>query len=304
MEQIHDLEPPETDVPADFPYVGKTIDLYGSKLFYVDEGTGDPILFLHGNPNSSYCWRNVIAGLADKGRCIAPDFIGFGQSDKPDLEYRIFDHIRFIEEFIVQLDLSRLTLVLHDWGAFVGLDIARRFPERIKRIAFFEFAVSPPETLRETWPLMADDFEKMRDPAIGPELLIKQNLMVEASVPMATMRKLSDAEMDAYRAPFPTHESRRAMARLPRDLSFAGDPADTSWVIARYSDWLCETPLPKLLIHATPGMFIPADKRDWALANYRNVEDLDLGAGVFMLMEDHPKAMSDGIADWMRRTEN
>src|SRR6267142_5437503 len=119
-------------ISAAFDYAENYVNLYGSRLHYVDFGTGDPFLFLHGNPNSSYCWRNVIPHLEPLGRCIAPDFIGFGKSDHPDIEYRIFDQIRFIEEFVVQLDLRNITLVLHDWGALVGLNLARRFPERIR----------------------------------------------------------------------------------------------------------------------------------------------------------------------------
>src|SRR6266404_5200526 len=141
-------------IPAAFTYAENYIDLYGSRLHYLDVGTGDPFLFLHGNPTWSYCWRNVIPYLEPLGRCIAPDFIGFGKSDHPDIEYRIFDQIRYIEEFVVQLDLRNITLVIHDWGALVGLNLARRFPERIRAVAFCEFPVKPLGTLEETWPLI------------------------------------------------------------------------------------------------------------------------------------------------------
>jgi haloalkane dehalogenase len=287
-------------ISSEFPFSENFINLFGSRIHYLDDGDGKPFLFLHGNPNSSYCWRNVIPHLSPLGRCLAPDFVGFGKSEHPDIEFRIFDHFRFIEEFVIQLDLHDITLVIHDWGALVGLNLARRFPERIRGIAFFEFAVKPPGTLKETWPLIADEFEKFRDPKLGPELLMGQNLMVESSVPACTLRKLSVEEMDHYRAPFPTRESRRAMARLPRDLSFAGEPPDTTWVIAKNSEWLTQSPIPKLLIHAQPGLFITPDNAKWALENFRNIESLDLGAGIFMLMEDHPHEIGEGIARWFK----
>src|SRR5258706_9154059 len=166
--------------------------------------------FLHGNPTWSYCWRNVIPYLEPLGRCIAPDFIGFGKSDHPDIEYRIFDQIRYIEEFVVQLDLRNITLVIHDWGALVGLNLARRFPERIRAVAFCEFPVKPLGTLEETWPLIAEEFAKFRSQELGPELLMGQNLIVESAIPAVTVRKLSEEEMNYYRAPFPNWESRRA----------------------------------------------------------------------------------------------
>ena len=290
----------EGPISAAFGYAENYIDLYGSKLHYVDVGAGAPFLFLHGNPNSSYCWRNVIPHLEPLGRCIAPDFIGFGKSDHPDIEYRIFDHIRFIEEFVVQLDLRNITLVLHDWGAFVGLDLARRLAERIRAIAFFEFPVKPPGTLEETWPLIAEEFKKFRSPDLGPELAMGQNLIVEATLPAVTMRKLSEEEMNHYRAPFPDRKSRRAMARLPREWPFGGDPIDTAWVIAKYSEWLKASPIPKLLLHATPGLFVTPQNAAWAASHFKNIDTLDLGPGIWMLMEDHPHEIGEGLVKWFR----
>src|ERR1700730_10101102 len=131
-------------ISAAFDYAENYVNLYGSRLHYVDVGTGEPFVFLHGNPQSSYCWRNVIPHLEPLGRCIAADFIGFGKSDHPDIEYRIFYQIRYIEEFPRQLALRNLTLIIHDWGAVVGLDVARRFSGLIRAVAFLEFPVSPP----------------------------------------------------------------------------------------------------------------------------------------------------------------
>jgi haloalkane dehalogenase len=287
-------------ISAAFAYAENYVNLYGSRLHYVDVGAGDPFLFLHGNPNSSYCWRNVIPHLEPLGRCIAPDFIGFGKSDHPDIEYRIFDQIRYIEEFVVQLDLRNITLVIHDWGAFVGLNLARRFPERIRAVAFFEFPVRQPGTLEETWPLIAAEFKKFRSPELGPELLMGQNLIVERSIPAVTIRKLSEEEMNHYRAPFPDWESRRAMARLPRDWPFAGEPIDTAWVIAQYSEWLKTSPIPKLLIHATPGLFMTPENAAWAASHFKNIDTLDLGPGIFMLMEDNPHEIGVGIVSWFK----
>jgi haloalkane dehalogenase len=287
-------------ISAAFDYPENYVNLYGSRLHYVDVGTGDPFLFLHGNPNSSYCWRNVIPYLEPLGRCIAPDFIGFGKSDHPDIEYRIFDQIRNIEEFVVQLDLRNISLVIHDWGALVGLDLARRFPERIRAVAFLEFPVRPLGTLKETWPLIAEEFEKFRSPELGPELLMGQNLMIEHEVPSVLMRKFSEEEMNHYRAPFPDRESRRPMARLPRDWPFGGEPIDTAWVIAKYSEWLKQSPIPKLLIHATPGLFVTPENAAWAASNFKNIDTLHLGPGIWLLMEDNPHEIGEGIVEWFK----
>ncbi|WP_426440123.1 alpha/beta fold hydrolase [Bradyrhizobium genosp. P] len=156
-------------ISAAFTYAENYVSLYGSRLHYVDIGAGDPFLFLHGNPTWSYCWRNVIPHLDPLGRCVAPDFIGFGKSDHPDIAYRIFDQIRYIEEFVVQPDLRNITLIIHDWGALVGLNLARRFPGRVRAVAFCEFPVKPLGTLQETWPLIAEEFSKFRSPAGRPQ---------------------------------------------------------------------------------------------------------------------------------------
>src|ERR1700730_8772380 len=287
-------------ISAAFDYAENYVNLYGSRLHYVDVGTGVPFVFLHGNPNSSYCWRNVIPHLEPLGRCIAPDFIGFGKSDHPDIEYRIFDQIPYIEEFLVQLDLRNITLIIHDWGALVGLDLARRFPERIRAVAFLEFPVKPPGTLEETWPLIADEFKKFRSPETGPELLMGQNQMVEHEVPSVVMRKLSEEEMNHYRAPFPDWESRRARPGLPRDCPFGGEPIDTRWVIAQYSEWLKQSLIPKLLIHATPGLFVTPENAAWAASNFKNIDTLHLGPGIWLLMEDNPHEIGKGIVKWFK----
>jgi pimeloyl-ACP methyl ester carboxylesterase len=161
-------------ISAAFTYAENYVNLYGSRLHYIDVGAGDPFLFLHGNPTWSYCWRNIIPHLEPLGRCIAPDFVGFGKSDHPDIEYRIFDQIRYIEEFVIQLGLRNITLVVHDWGALVGLNLARRFPERVRAVAFCEFPLKPLGTLQETWPLIAEEFAKFRSPELGPELLMAE----------------------------------------------------------------------------------------------------------------------------------
>jgi haloalkane dehalogenase len=287
-------------ISAAFDFPDNYVNLYGSKLHYVDVGTGDPFLFLHGNPAPSYVWRNVIPHLEPLGRCVAPNFIGFGKSDHPDIEYRIFDQIRFIEEFVVQLDLRNITLVIHDWGGLVGLNLARRFPERVRAIAFFECPVKPLGTLKETWPLIAEEFETFRSLETGPELLMGQNLMVEKELPSVVMRKLSEEEMNHYRALFPDRKSRRAMARLPRDWPFGGEPIDTAWVITKYVEWLQQSPVPKLLIHASPGLLVPPQNAAWAASHFKNIDTLDLGPGIWALQEDYPHEIGEGLVAWFK----
>ncbi len=182
-------------ISAAFPFESKYIDVLGSKMHYIDEGSGDPILFLHGNPTSSYLWRNIIPHVTSRGRCIAPDLIGQGKSDKPDIEYGFFDNVKYIEGFIEALGLQNITLVIHDWGSGLGLHYAMRNESNIKGIAMMEaILMSVP-----SWEAFPPDFEKMfkafRTPDVGWDMLVNQNMFVEGVLPGAMVRDLTEEEM-------------------------------------------------------------------------------------------------------------
>jgi haloalkane dehalogenase len=273
-------------------------DVLGSRMSYVDEGEGPPVLFLHGNPTSSYLWRNVIPHVTGVGRCIAPDLIGMGRSDKPDLDYRFVDHARYLDEFIGALGLEDVALVAHDWGSALGFHYAHRNEGNVRGLAFMEAILAPvpswdafPEGAREL-------FQAFRTPELGWDLICRQNVFIEQAIPGSVVRKLTDEEMDAYRAPFPDEQSRKPIWRWPNEIPVAGEPADVTEIVAGYADWLQKTDLPKLLLHAEPGALIPAPMVAWARSALPNLETVDLGAGIHFVQEDHPATIGREVARW------
>jgi len=270
-------------------------------MHYVDEGDGDPILFLHGNPTSCYLWRNVIPYLAPLGRTIAVDLIGMGNSDKPDIEYRFFDHARYVDGFIEALALENVTLVLHDWGSALGFHYAYRHQDNVKALAFMEAIVAPVPS----WGLLPEVFQgifrKFRTPDVGWRLIVDENVFIEKTLPGGIMRRLSEAEMDRYREPFLDPPSRKPLWRWPNEIPIEGEPADVVEAVAAYSEWLQQTQLPKLLLHADPGVILPALVVDWCRTNLPNLADLSVGAGLHFLQEDNPEGIGRALAEWYCR---
>ena len=206
-----------------YPFTSRFAAVHGVRMHYVEQGGGEPIVFLHGNPTWSYLWRNVIPIVAAKGRCIAPDLVGFGKSGKPDIEYGYADHVKYFDGFMEALGLENVTLVLHDWGGAFGFDYALRHRRNVKAIAFLEAVVFTfdwdefPAALRET-------FRAFRTPAVGWKLVCEQNAFIERILPGAVVRELTHEEMERYRMPFPTPESRRPIWAMPNMLPLT-DPA-------------------------------------------------------------------------------
>jgi haloalkane dehalogenase len=274
-------------------------EVLDSRMYYEEQGEGKPVLFLHGNPTSSFLWRNVIPHVAGAGRCIAPDLIGMGRSDKPDLDYRFVDHARYVDGFIDALGLEDLALVVHDWGSALGFHYARRNEGNVRGLAFMEAILAPvpaweafPERRREM-------FQAFRTPEVGWDLIAKQNVFVERTLPGAVMRKLTDEEMDAYRAPFPDEASRKPVWRWPNEIPIEGEPADVAEIVGAYNRWLQETQLPKLLFYAEPGALVPRPMVEWARSALSNLQTVDLGNGIHYLQEDHPDAIGREVARWV-----
>ena len=220
-----------------------------SHMHYLEMGSGDPILFLHGIPMSSYMWRHVVPVLSENARCIALDFIGMGKSDKPDIAYRVFDHIAYLDAFIDALQLKNITLVLHGWGSVVGLDYARRHENNIKAIACYESHMRPPADWRQLSLPMQQFTSLLSNEKAARRAIIDQNYLVEKMLPRVTIRALSEKDMAEYRAPFPTPESRKPLWQYMQDLPI-GDAKnhDVVNLIRAYSDWLQTTTIPKLLL--------------------------------------------------------
>jgi haloalkane dehalogenase len=280
----------------------KFVEVLGSKMAYVDEGggeTGTPVaLLLHGNPTSSYLWRNVIPHIAPNTRCIAPDLIGFGDSDKPDILYRVEDHARYLQAFIEALQLNNVVLILHDWGSALGLDWARRHSARIRGLALMEF-VRPMPTWLDLGPQAYEFLRAFRDPVMGRKLIIDDNAFIEKGLPDGVVRELSPEEMTEYRRPFLAPKDREPIYRFPNELPIAGAPSDVYAMATAYHDWLLETETPKILFHAAPGIFIPPASAAFYREYLKSCRVVDLGKGYHYLQEDHPDTIGKEIAAWL-----
>jgi haloalkane dehalogenase len=273
----------------------------GSTMAYVESGQGDPIVLLHGNPTSSFLWRRVVPELAGLGRCIAPDLVGMGDSDPlPDSgpgSYRFVDHRRYLDGLFERLGVEdRVTLVLHDWGGALGFDWAHRHPEAVRAIAYMETIVTP---LRwEDWPEAARGiFQAMRSPA-GEELVLRKNVFIERILPASVLDPLGGEAMTEYRRPFlEPGERRRPMLTWPREIPIEGEPADVHEVVAGYSAWLADSPIPKLFVDAEPGSILVGRQRDFCLG-WPNQERVVV-RGSHFVQEDSAPEIGAAVAKWL-----
>jgi haloalkane dehalogenase len=233
------------------PHPRKRVAVLDTEMSYVDVGEGEPIVFLHGNPTSSYLWRNIIPHVSDIGRCLAPDLVGMGHSGRsPTYSYRFVDHARYLDAWFDAMNLSNAILVVHDWGSALGFHRAYRHPDQIAAIAYME-AISQPLT----WEPFGEGggiFGMMRSSA-GEHLVLDQNAFIEQILPGAMIRALSEEEMAAYRAPFPDPVARLPTLIWPRQIPIEGEPDDVTSIVRAYGKWLSESPLPKLFIAGDPG---------------------------------------------------
>nr|BAF80336.1 haloalkane dehalogenase [Sphingobium sp. SS04-2] len=281
----------------------KFIEIKGRRMAYIDEGTGDPILFQHGNPTSSYLWRNIMPHCAGLGRLIACDLIGMGDSDKLDPSgperYAYAEHRDYLDALWEALDLGdRVVLVVHDWGSALGFDWARRHRERVQGIAYMEALAMPIEWA--DFPEQDRDlFQAFRSQA-GEELVLQDNVFVEQVLPGLILRPLSEAEMAAYREPFlAAGEARRPTLSWPRQIPIAGTPADVVAIARDYAGWLSESPIPKLFINAEPGSLTTGRIRDFC-RTWPNQTEITV-AGAHFIQEDSPDEIGAAIAAFVRR---
>jgi haloalkane dehalogenase len=288
------------EISAAFPFESRFVEVLGSTMHYVEEGAGDPILLLHGQPTSSYLWRNVIPHLTTQGRCVAPDLIGFGMSDKPDIEYRFLDHAAYVNGFIEALGLRNITLVIHDWGAGLGLYYARHNPSNIKAIALMEPVLAPVPTWEDFPEALTETFRLFRSPETGWDALVNQNMFLEGVLPGAIVRTLTEEEMNVYRKPFLDPAHRKPVHRWPNELPIEGEPADTAAEVEANFAWLTQSDVPKLLFHAAPGAIIRPDNLEMVTSALQNLTTVDLGQGIHYLQEDHPHEIGEGIARWYK----
>jgi haloalkane dehalogenase len=276
------------------------LSVLDSMIHFRESGAGDPIVFLHGNPTSSYLWRNVIPRLEAEGRCLAPDLIGMGRSGKPAIGYRFVDHARYLDAWFDALDLRRVTLVVHDWGSALGFHWARRHSERIAGIAFMEAIVRP--LTWDEWPEAGRDlFRAFRTPGVGEQLIFERNVFIENVLPGSILRKLTAEEMDAYRAPFVDPKSRTPVWRWPNEIPLDGEPKDVVEIVDAYGKWLAHSSVPKLLLTFEPGAILGEKLAAWCGDTFRDLEVCNLGPGIHFVQEDQPEAIADAVRQWRRR---
>lgn len=276
-------------------------DVLDSEMFHRECGSGPPIVFLHGNPTSSYLWRNVLGPVGEHGRCIAPDLIGMGRSRKRpgsgDDRYRFVEHRRYLDAFLDRIvPDDDVVLVGHDWGGVLAIDRARRHPHRVRGIAYLETLVAPVTWAGENAPDPAL-FGALRSPA-GEDMVLRDNVFVEKVLPAGTARSLTEAEMGAYRAPYVTPgEDRRPTLTWPREIPIDGAPADVHEIVAANAEWMSGSPVPKLFVNAEPGALLTGPLRELC-RGWPNQTEVTV-AGVHFLPEDSPAEIAGHLAAWL-----
>ncbi len=281
-------------------YERRRLGVLDTEMAYVDTGRGNPVVFLHGNPTSSFLWRNVIPHVEGVGRCLAPDLVGMGQSGKaPAGGYRFVDHARYLDAWFEAMALTRdVTLVMHDWGSALGFHWARRHPDRVSGLVYME-AIVRPLTWAE-WPDAARKiFQGMRSPA-GEDLVLQKNVFVERILPASILRTLTDGEMDVYRAPYrEPGESRRPVLQWPREIPVDGEPADVVEIVAAYAKGLADSPVPKLFINADPGSILVGGQRGFC-RTWPNQDEVTV-KGLHFIQEDSPLDIGQAIRAFVGR---
>ena len=278
----------------------KYIDVLGKQIAYVEVGEGDPIIFQHGNPTSSYLWRNIMPQLQSLGRCIAMDLIGMGDSEKLEDEgnmtYSYAVHKKYFDGFLAELGIkNNATLVIHDWGSALGFNWAYDNPEKVKGICYMEAIVKSMQ-----WVDWNEDargiFQGFRSPA-GEEMILKKNLFIEAVLPGSILRKLSDEEMNEYRRPFNDEISRRPTLDWPRQIPLENEPPEICKIVKSYSKWMAENQLPKLFINAEPGAILIRNQREFC-RTWKNQKEVTV-KGSHFIQEDSPDEIGKAIFDWL-----
>jgi len=290
-------------ISSDFKYSKSFITINGKNLAYVDSGEGDPIVFLHGNPTSSYLWRNVMPHLEGMGRLIAPDLVGMGDSDKLDDSgpgrYTFIEHAEYLYALFDELDLNNVTLVIHDWGSALGFNWAALNPDKIKSIVYMEAITGPIESWVD-WPEQARNIFQLFRSDAGEELILEKNFFVERvfAGDVGMHRALEKQELDAYIKPFEKEgESRRPTLTWPRQIPIEGEPIEVVEIVKNYAKFMSETQLPKLFINADPGSILIGKQREVA-RKWPNQKEVTVNGGHF-IQEVSPDEIGESIKDFL-----
>lgn len=290
------------EISSQDPHPRLRTDVGGVEMAYADTGSlaaasDGAVAFLHGNPTSSYLWRNIIPHVSELARCLAPDLMGMGESDAtPDGSYRFADHSRYLDAwFDTVLPGGPVTLVMHDWGSALGFHWARRNPERVRGLVYMEAIVRP--VTWDEWPEAARQvFQGFRSEA-GESMVLERNIFVERVLPGSTLRGVSDDAMAVYRRRYAEPgESRRPTLSWPREIPIEGEPPNVAGLVAEYAEWLSQTPVPKLFVNAEPGAILTGPQREFCRA-FPNQREVTV-PGVHFIQEDSPHEIGAAIAEW------
>lgn len=285
-------------ISAAFPYDSHYVDVNGSRMHYIDEGQGKPIVFLHGIPSSSYLWRNVIPYLTEHGRCIALDLIGCGLSDKPKIDYSVNDYLAYFKGFLQALDLDQVTLVMHGWGSVIGFDYAMSHQDNVNGLAFLESHFRA----NTDWDMLSLPIQQImslrEEPAGGQDKIINSNYFMENVFPLGVLRKLSNREMDYYQAPFLSPNSRQVIWQYLQELPIGDKQKGVTDFIQAYSEKLQQSDLPKLLLYAVPGFITTIDTVCWAKQHLPNLTSIDIGEALHYAQETKPELIGMELRDW------
>ena len=278
------------------------LDVFGSKIHYLEEGEGDPILLLHGIPTSSYVWRNVLPHLTSLGRCIAPDLIGMGKSDKPDIEYSVTDHIKYIEKFIETLKLDRLTIIMHGFGSIIGFDYAMKHENKCKGLVFYEAHLRTADNEELSLPYQEQILSLQGQESMN-DLVTNGASFIDKVLPQGMMHVLTDEEMAKYREPFIEKGSGKPLYQYVQDLQASNDQSKMNDIIAGYSKKLMKSKLPKLMLYSVPGFTTTIATVMWAKEHLLNLEIVDVGEELHYAQESNPTLMGEAISIWLQGVE-
>lgn len=290
-------------IGKEYPFESRYMAVHGRRLHYIDHGTGDPVVFLHGNPTWSYTFRNIIPYARRSHRCIAVDLIGMGRSDKPDIGYTFPEHVDYLTEFIGKLGLDNIVLVGHDWGAAIGLHYAMNHPEKVRAAAMIEpQALYPNNDWSDFSPAEARPlFQTLRDPEKGWPFMRDNSVFIEGMTTTIISRPITAEEHEQYREPFRNPEERKPMWVFPNQIPIEGRPNEVVEAVKARNAWFTASPMPKLLFYATPGCSVREPQLAWCRTHLQNLTLFDIGKGFHYLTEENPHAIGQELQRWLRQ---
>ncbi|MBW7475734.1 haloalkane dehalogenase [Paenibacillus oenotherae] len=290
-------------IGQDYPFESQYRIVNDHRLHYMDQGTGDPVVFLHGNPTWSYTFRNIIPYVQHSNRCIAVDLIGMGRSDKPDIGYTFLEHVDYVTRFIEELGLSDIVLVGHDWGVAIGLQYAMNHRDKVKAVAMIEpQALYPNHAWSDFSPAEAQSlFQTLRDPEKGWPFMRDNSVFIEGMTTTIINRPITAEEHEQYREPFRNPEDRKPMWVFPNQIPIEGHPSEVVEAVMNRNAWFTASPIPKLLIYATPGCTVREPQINWCRTHLHNLTLCDSGKGFHYLTEENPHVIGQELQRWLHQ---